>query len=190
MYIGNYASLHVYAIMQDQLLPGQQGQLFSYKRSVKDGSVWRVTLLPGTALFHINGAYVIVFERTSCVTSDMYFYPMNKDVIIVVVIIIIKLYRCVFQSFYSVLLFELIRNWDILFGRLLYIVLPSFFPFSFWCPRQFNLGDPAVFSSRFNLFRTATNFAPCHFYPFVYIFALGKLFLPSHLRFYIRGKGL
>ena len=30
--------------MQDQLLLGKQGQLFSYKRPVKDGSVWRVTL--------------------------------------------------------------------------------------------------------------------------------------------------
>ena len=33
---------------------GQLGQLFSYKRSVKDGSVWRVTLLPGTTLLFIN----------------------------------------------------------------------------------------------------------------------------------------
>ena len=42
--------------MQDQLWLGQQGQLFSYKPSVKDGSVWRVTLLPGTTLLHINRA--------------------------------------------------------------------------------------------------------------------------------------
>ena len=35
---------------------GQQGQLFSCKRSVKDGSGcggWRVTLLPGTTFLHV-----------------------------------------------------------------------------------------------------------------------------------------
>ena len=33
---------------------GKQGQLFSYKRSIKDGSGRRVTLLPGTTFLHVN----------------------------------------------------------------------------------------------------------------------------------------
>ena len=55
--------------MQDHFRLGQQGQLFSYKRLVKDGPVWRVTLLSGTTLLHINTA-LFDFRGTNSNTLD------------------------------------------------------------------------------------------------------------------------
>ena len=67
--------------MADQLWLGKQEERFSYKRPVKGGSVWRVTLPPRTPLIHINRARFLFKQRVFLSRNyRLIFAPRKLDV--------------------------------------------------------------------------------------------------------------